>query len=224
MAPQVLGADTFSRSLSGFAASEDLGDDCSEVRGPARGERLDVILLDRHDTHRVRALEAQGESVQVLVPTGIDEVLQIYSELGSRFGVRTRALGLKAEVGRKVSRIAQLRDSRTRLQVVWLLGPGSSPGTDEVVGGKGILHELLELAGAENAFHVSVADRNRVSADEIADAGVELLIHGGRVVPPVTLPLVLELRVLGPELIRSPILHLAGRVGALYELLYPEGS
>jgi len=142
--------------------------------------------------------------------------------VGALFAVETRALNLVAEITRGISAIAVTRDGRTRLNVAWILPPTRNTDSLEAVGSTGLLHELLELAGAENAFHGTVAPRHRVSPSELADVAADLVLDSTGGTALMDLGLTAEIRRAPAAITRRPILHPLARVEALHELLYPD--
>jgi hypothetical protein len=91
------------------------------------------------------------------------------------------------------------------------------------VGATGLLHELLELAGGENAFHDRIGSRFEVTVEEIQDRSPDLvLVSTAR--EEFAEKLKLPVRRIPRELSRVPTLEPVVRLTALHEVLYPEGG
>jgi ABC-type hemin transport system substrate-binding protein len=219
---RVLGADSASRSLPGLGATADLGDACSDAPVLAPSLAAEVALLDGNAPGLAGQLGARGMQTRVLAPGDLNGVLSVYRELGSLLGADTRALALQAEMTRGISAIAARRHGRPRRRVAWLLEAPDAGGQQVVVGGVGIQHELLELAGAENAFHAPSTPRHRVSGGELLAAAPELLLVATGATGLREPALAEKTRRLPEALLRAPILDPLDRVRALYALLYPE--
>jgi hypothetical protein len=110
------------------------------------------------------------------------------------------------------------RDGRSRLRVVWVVE--REPLV--VVGNDGMLHEILELAGAENGFHGPSGARLRTTPAEIALSAPDLVLDSSAHGPPPALPQALARRRIPPELARVPALDVIPRVRRLHLLLYPD--
>ena len=121
---------------------------------------------------------------------------------------------IAASLTREVSEIAILRDGRTRLSVAWVIGRDPLV----VVGGSGLLHELLELAGAENAFHTPGEARLDVTTAELTARQPDVVLFAPAF--SVAVPGAKSVSV-DPGLARLPLLDVPTRVRALYAALYP---
>ena len=220
--PNVVAADTASRSRVGLAATADLGKRCRDVNVIAKTLPIDIALLGEAESKLASGLELQGIQVIVLAPTSLEGVFGMYRDLGLLFAADSRARILNATIIRGISAIAVKRDGRTRLKVAWLLNPVGDAGDWEVAGGVGILHELLELAGAENAFHVPLTARHRVSGRELASAAAQLLLVSTEAQTVPDSALVAELRLVPAALSQDTIFDPLERVEALHAILYPD--
>ncbi len=122
-----------------------------------------------------------------------------------------------AHIIHSVSSIAVRRDGRTRRNVAWVID--GEPLT--VVGATGLLHELLELAGAENAFHDPSGSQFEVTPDEIRERSPDIvLLPAGQ--EELAIALGLPSRIVPLELSRVPTLEPVARLTALYEILYSD--
>jgi ABC-type Fe3+-hydroxamate transport system substrate-binding protein len=222
VADGVVGADTASRALPELAASADLGALDENALALAASLRPDFALfLGDEAPPFARALEARGVRSVVFSPRSANDVVDTVRRLGTLLGRETRAAMVSARLTREVASYATRRDGRERLAVAWLLR--RDPPT--VVGGTGLLHELLELAGAENAFHgppgAPTAARVVIRPEELRDERIDVVLDasGAR-----GSALATDARVLrvAPELAALPTLDLIARVAGLYALLYPD--
>jgi ABC-type Fe3+-hydroxamate transport system substrate-binding protein len=144
-------------------------------------------------------------------------VVAAIHRVGRLVGRELRATSLAAQLTAEVARIATERDGRHRTLAVWLVD--GAPLT--AVGGSGILHELLELAGAENAFHTPEDARIAVDAAQIAARAPEIVIA-----PPDLAAQVPGARTVSidPRLAALPLLDLPARVEALHAVMYPDAA
>ena len=220
----VLGADSASRSHTGLSAVADLGDSCEAAPALAPSIGVDVTLLDGSVPGLADRLFAQGVHFRVLAPTTLNGVLDSYRELGSLLAMESRALILSARITRGISAIAVRRDGKTRLRVAWILDPDADTGSWHAVGASGILHELLELAGAENAFHESLTASHLASEKELVRAGAEVVLADTGSTALRNLGLAAEVRAVPRALRRLPILDPLARVEALHAILYPSAE
>lgn len=92
------------------------------------------------------------------------------------------------------------------------------------VGANGILHEILELAGAENGFHEPAQERIVVTPAQIAARAPDLVLDatGRENSDSHALPPHLRIERIPVELSSVPALDVLPRVGRLHAVLYPE--
>jgi ABC-type hemin transport system substrate-binding protein len=220
--PNVLGADSASRTVPGLGATADLGAECSDAPAIAEDLAAEVVLLDGRNPELRGELDARGIRNRVFSPLSLDEVVRDYHELGALLAVEARAMILVATITNGISAIAVRRDGRTRLNVAWILSLTQDTGPWDAVGSTGILHELLELAGAENAFHGSTLPRHRVDTSRLAGVSPDIVLDstGGSELR--DQHQTLEVRTVPAALTRQPILDPLARVEALHALLYPD--
>jgi ABC-type Fe3+-hydroxamate transport system substrate-binding protein len=214
---QVAATDSHSLAIPELSHALDLGDPGSpsiEVARSARADRV-LVLAGGSDPAAAlaRALETEGIPTTVLTPLDADQVIAAIRQVGRVVDREIRATAVAASRTRAVAEVAIRRDGRTRLRVAWVLE--GDPIT--VVGGAGMLHQLLELAGGENAFHGTADSRRSVSRDVLAASGADLVI-GTPPLPdvPGALPVGLD-----PALSALPLLDLPERVRLLHDALYP---
>jgi iron complex transport system substrate-binding protein len=220
LGPSVVGADRASLSLPELSRAVDLGDPGEFSLELARGLRPELVvgLATDAGARLAQALEADGVPAHLFETRSANDVLEAVHRLGGILRRETRAAALAARMIQEVSAVATLRDGRSRLRVAWVLERDPLV----VVGGTGLLHELLELAGAENAFHGPPEERLSVSVDELAARAPEVVLVPPGAPAPQDLPALAGARalVVPPELAALPLLDLPGRVRALHRVLY----
>lgn len=219
---RVVGADSASLALPELADAVDLGPAAVDCAGLARALRAELAigLGDAQGRALAEALEAQGVATTLLAPRSANEVIEAVHRLGALLRRETRARTVAARISREVSEIAMRRDGRERLVAAWLL----ERDPVVVVGGSGLLHELLELAGAENAFHGPQDERIPATPEELSLRAPDVLLDASGVAPGAEDPLqasAQRLVAVPPELARLPALDLVQRVERLHTLLYP---
>jgi ABC-type hemin transport system substrate-binding protein len=217
--PGLVAADSASKRRTELAAALDLGERCERAPATVPGLRPDRVLVPGSDEGRAlaAALEQRGLAVQLLEPRSLDQLLEVYAQLGALVGDAAGAERAVARLVREISSIAVQRDGRPRLQVVWLL----SRDPLIAVGGTGVLHEILELAGADNGVHGPEKERVELSAQQLGSLGADLALDSSGVARPAQLEL--EVRVIPQDLARLPALDPLARIRALHALLYPPG-
>ena len=220
VAAAVAGADDRSRALPELAHATSLG--ALEGRDVARAVALAPALalgLARDAERRFAArLGARGVQVELFDPRSMDEVLSALQRLGTLVGHPERAYPLVRRMLLDVTKTAVARDGKRRLTVVWVVD--RDPLT--VVGGIGLLHELLELAGAENAVHGTSGERVVLGESGLAALRYDAIVDAtGDEARPSRDAGATTLR-LAPEVAALPAFDVARRVRILHERLYPE--
>ncbi len=216
--PSVVGVDSPSLEIPELTHALDLGDPADLSLALARGARPDLVLVLAEPSHPAagfaRTLEREGVPAHVLTPLDANGVVAEIHRVGRLVGRELRAANLVARLTQEVSEIATLRDGRHRSTAAWVLEVEPLV----VVGGSGLLHELLELAGAENAFHtprdhrlvITPAELGAVAPEVVlVPSGVGPLLTGARRIP------------IDPALAALPLLDVASRVRSLHAALYP---
>jgi ABC-type hemin transport system substrate-binding protein len=208
------GVDADSTRVPGLEAARDLGEACELAPAAAPALRPDAVLVPGSERGRAlaRSLEERGLAVRVLEPRSLDELVAVYQQLGVLAG--EDAERSVAELVRSIASLAVQRDGKRRLRVVWLLA--REPLT--AVGGRGMLHEMLELAGAENAVHGLAAERVALSRQQLASSAADLALDSSGVSAGPELEL--EVKSIAPELAALPALDPLERIRALHALLY----
>lgn len=164
---------------------------------------------------RAAALRAAGADVHLFDPRSANDVTRTIRAIGALAGVETRAQAVVARLQGDVAAVAGARDGQHRVRVAWLLDGDPLAA----VGGSGLLHEMLELAGAENAFHLEGETRVATDAAAVAALAPEVVLVGAQRAGAVFG----AARVIAApaELSRLPTLDLVARVRALHALFYP---
>lgn len=222
VAGSVTAADRASLALPELAYAADLGpggENALALVDALRPERA-ILLGDARGLALAQALTERGIATTVLAPRSANEVIEAVQRLGALLQRETRAAALAAHISNDVARVATRRDGQQRLVAAWLL----ARDPPVVVGASGLLHELLELAGAENAVHGVRDERVALSAELLTGRPPELLLDSTGAAPnaPEPPPLHGTRRVPVPaELAALPALDLVERVERLHALLYP---
>lgn len=182
------------------------------------GLEADLVIRFEGEQDRATppALDRAGIPHLAVRPDRIDDVLEMIGLLG-------RATDRAPEAARLVERIEDELDAvRARVagaprpSVAFLLG-GDPPW---VVAEGTFLHELLEIAGGDNALAGAGVLYAPVSVEEIVEREVDLVltVEGARI-PPSLSSLALR-RV--PDQVQSPGIHLARSARRISEALHPE--
>ena len=216
------GADSASLALPELASAADLGPDAERAADLASSLRPDLAvgLGDERGRARAAELEAAGVPTTLLAPRSANEILDGVTRLGALLRRETRATAVSARIARDVSHVATLRDGQPRLVAAWLL----ARDPPVVVGGGGLLHELLELGGAENAFHGPLLERIQTTPEELSRLDLDVLLDASGETPPARDPLRasgVRLVAVPRDLAALPALDLVERVERLHALLYP---
>jgi len=227
VAEAVVGADDRSCALLQPANTTCLG--AFDEGIAARTAALDpgvVLAVAREPERRiVEELASAGVRVELFDPRTIDEVVTAIRHIGVLVGRAERARELTDQMRIDIAKTAMARDGRGRLKVLWLVD--HEPRT--VVGTAGLLHEMLELAGAENALHgagtarvvLNDADMAALSYDAVVDTSAADDVGGAHVTAAREATLTLRLP---PQLSVLPAFDLARRVRLLHDALYPPGG
>lgn len=218
LGPAVVGVDSHSLAIPELAQALDIGDPAAPSVALAHRVRPELVLVlaapSQPGGSFARALEEEGIPALVLAPRDANEVIATIHRIGRLVGRELRAATVAARLTREVSEIATLRDGRPRLKAAWVLE--GDPLV--VVGASGLLHELLELAGAENAFHAPERERLTITSAELAASTPDVVLT-----PPRSDPVLPGARsiAIDPALAACPLLDVPARVRALHAVLYP---
>lgn len=217
LGPDVVGVDSPTLAIPELAHALDLGEPATPSLDLARGARPELVLVLAAPSEPgegfAKALEAEGIPAYVFAPRDANEVIAAIHRVGRLVGKELRAETVAARLTREVSEIATLRDGRPRWTAAWVLD--GDPLV--VIGASGLLHELLELAGAENAFHTPQVDRLTITPAELAASAPDVVLASP---PAPALPGARSIAI-DPALAALPLLDIPARVRALHAVLYP---
>lgn len=218
---EIVAADAVSCALPALRQAADLG----ELQDPA----LAVALAESPDlvvglaTPRVRdfsaRLEKHGVTVHLLDARDADAAIRAIHHLGELLGRPTRAASVAAARVERISRLAVLRDGRSRLSVAWLIR--CDPLT--VVAGTGLVHEVLELAGAENSFHRLGTTMLEIDAEQLAEHAPDVVLDSTGRDPVCFDASTVRVEVAPADLVALPAIDLYRRVLAVHGILYGDG-
>ncbi len=219
----LLGADSDSLRIDGVPQVIDAGPGCGlSTRFETTPIPATILKLRNAQSESSLPLSAGADSGprQITLDAGsLDEIVAAIRRVGNIAEHAERTQIEIARITHTIGSIAVRRDGLARLNVAWILD--REPLT--VVGATGLLHELLELAGGENAFHDRIGSRFEVTVEEIQDRSPDLvLVSTAR--EEFAEKLKLPVRRIPRELSRVPTLEPVVRLTALHEVLYPEGG
>jgi ABC-type Fe3+-hydroxamate transport system substrate-binding protein len=222
---EIVAADSASRALPGLGAVVNLGTLELSAIGDvlASGPDLVVGLATPRARNFAVALEGRGVSVHLFDPQNADAVLSVVYQLGDLLERPTRAISVAAAQTRSIAELAGLRDGNSRLTVAWLVG--CDPLV--VIGGSGMTHEVLELAGAENSFHQLGVARMEITREQLAGQAPEVILDstaGDGSVRCFDLRPATRIVPTPAELASVPGLDLRRRVRSVHAILYGDES
>jgi ABC-type hemin transport system substrate-binding protein len=221
-AQMIVGADAVSCRLPELRSAIPLDslDEGDLARALALRPTLVLAASRAPEDGFARGLRARGVAVEVVDPRSVDEVVTVIRMVGEIVGQPRRARELVTGMRLDISRIAVARDGKPRRTVAWIVD--RDPLT--VVGASGLLHELLELAGGENAVHGPGPERLEVRAADLTALRYDVIVDSAAAgAIPLAAGTAPTLR-LPPEIAAFPAFDLADRVRRLHQLLYPDGE
>ncbi len=192
--------------LPGALCLQDLGQ-AELLRAAALRPTLALGLGTDPERESARGLRGRGVRVELLDPRTVNEIVAAIHRVGGLLGREEAARDEIARMTAEIAALTLLVDATRRPQAAWILE--REPLT--VVGGEGLLHDILELAGAENAFHPS-APRAAARVEELATAELVLDSSGESSVDGLALPPSVRVERLPREAAALPTLDLLGRV------------
>ena len=150
-------------------------------------------------------------------PDRIDDIHLMVEHLGAILDRQEEAVAHLQAMDEALGEIREAVSDRPRPRVAYLLG-----GTPPWVAGKDtFIHELLEIAGAENVFSDLASQYGEVSLEAIARRDPDwILVVEGAPIPP-NLPTPERVKPVSP-LTRSPTLRLAEAAWELAADLHPD--
>jgi iron complex transport system substrate-binding protein len=219
LAPQIVGVDTASRKLPELATCVDLGDPAQVDLAAIAALRPGIVLAlgEENPSQLGLALQERGIPARIFRPVTSNGVIQAMHELGTLLDREFRANYAVRELTRETSRIATLRDGKQRLKVVWILERDPLV----VVGNRGLLHEMLELAGGEMALHQLQGERVEATLETLQASEPDVVLDSTP--ENVRGPIAIEARTeaLPTSIGEVPTLDLLERIRLLHALLYP---
>jgi len=216
---EVVAADSLSLRELPAGKALDLGPACADAlpAAAAIAPALAVLLDGGADAALAPGLAERGLETLVLAPRSANEVVAAHHRVAERLGTPWRGAQSVARLTREISQVATSRDGLRRLKVVWIVAREPLAA----VGSAGMLHEILELAGAENAFHGGAEGSQATSPAEVVASAPDLVLDSSGAAAPLPFPGNLPVLRIAPDLATLPALDLAPRVLALHEALYP---
>jgi ABC-type Fe3+-hydroxamate transport system substrate-binding protein len=198
----------------------DLGEleDAAVARVLELAPDVTIGLADSRTQAFAEKLEAAGSRVVLLAPRSANEIDAAVLRIGDL--VERDARVVAARIARDVSEIAIRRDGRPRLRVALVIR--CDPPT--VAGGAGLIHETLELAGAENVFHEPGLEERTITRSELVARAPEVVLDASGAVPASrcfdAAASGARVESLPTRLATLPAIDLAARVRSLHEILY----
>jgi vitamin B12 transport system substrate-binding protein len=219
LATEIVGVDAASHSLPELESAADLGElENLDVSVVADLTPNFIFVLGKEKQIPVAAaLRERGIPLYVFNPTSSNAVIQSIQDLGIILGRKERAQSAVRRLTQKTSKIATERDGEKRPSVTWILQRDPLI----VVGNRGLLHEILELAGGEITLHQFSGERIEVSLDVLAAGNPDLILDStpqGRREP---IAMGVRTEVLSTSISELPTLDILGRIQIIHELLYP---
>lgn len=200
----------------------------------------DLVLLYSADHGPVRAFERVGLEVVVLDPRSYEEVVEDVQKIGALCGEPERARRVAAEMTAVRDRVRASARRSGRRPSTYVEIDGSDPVRPWTAGPGSFVHELLEIAGAENVAQDVSSAYAQVGAESVirADPEVVLLLDAGHFDAGGSgsgisqrpgwsgLRAIREGRVidsLDPDVLSRPGPRLADGLDAIHGILHPEG-
>lgn len=220
LASQIVGADSASRGVPELASSADLGDfETVDAAAIADLEPTLVFALAEEGQPRLaNALRDRGIPVHVFAPTSANEVIQSIHALGAILDRKDRAQAAGRRLTREISSLATVRDGKKRLRVAWIIQRDPL----RVVGNRGLLHEVLELAGGEIAFHQLEGESVEVSLEGLAANAPDLVLDSTPMSEQEPIEIGVRFESLPTSVGALPTLDLLGRIRVVHGVLYPQ--
>ena len=144
-------------------------------------------------------------------------VIRSIHELGAIVGREARARSAVRQLTQEISEIATERDGMRRLRVAWILQ--RDPLT--VVGDRGLLHQLLELAGGEIALHQFQGERIEVSFEALAASEPDLVLDSTPQSRHEPIAIGVRTETIPTSISEIPTLDLLTRIRVIHARLYP---
>ncbi len=139
--------------------------------------RPDLVLLVAGMGDLVSQFEAHGIAALVLMPRDLEGVYRGIELLGAVMGAPERARAITRAMRDRVKAV-QARVAGARRPRVFYEVDGADPVRPFTAGPGSFIHELLELAGAENVMGGAQGAWPQISLEQILKADPEIIILG----------------------------------------------
>jgi ABC-type Fe3+-hydroxamate transport system substrate-binding protein len=222
LASQIVGVDSASHSIPELTSAADLGELETADATVIAALKPDFVFALGEDSKLsfAAALRERGLALHVLNPTDANDVIQSIRELGIIVGREDRAQSAVRQLTEEISEIATERDGKNRLSVAWVLQRDPLI----IVGNRGLLHQILELAGGEIALHRLQGERIEVSFEVLAASNPDLILDSTPKSRHEPIAMGVRTEVPPTSVSELPALDLLGRIQIIHRLLYPPQS
>jgi ABC-type Fe3+-hydroxamate transport system substrate-binding protein len=219
LAAEIVGVDSASRSMPEFASAADLGGlgslDASAIA--SLKPNFVFALAEENQIPAAARMRELGIPLYAFNPTSANGVIESIQDLGIILGREERARSAVRRLTREISKIATERDGEKRPKVAWILRRDPLV----IVGNRGLLHHILELAGGEIALHRLEGERIEVSFEELAASEPDLILDSAPTSPEAPIATGVRTEMLPASIGELPTLDLLGRIRIVHELLFP---
>jgi ABC-type Fe3+-hydroxamate transport system substrate-binding protein len=219
LATEIVGVDAASRSLPELESAANLGEfeslDVSVIA--ALKPNFVFVLGEENQFPFAAALRDRGIPLYAFNPTSANAVIQSIQDLGIILDRKDRAQSAVRRLTQETSRVATERDGEKRPSVAWILQRDPLI----VVGNRGLLHEILELAGGEISLHQLPGERIEVSFDVLAASNPDLILDSTPLSRREPISIGVRTEVLPTWTGELPTLDILGRIQIIHGLLYP---
>ena len=142
--------------------------------------RPDLVIHQSHSVRMAKNTETLGiPSMEITMDT-LDDILSSIKLLGSTLGDVKISEQLLTNLTDGINFYKNKLEGIPSKETLLLLGDSSDPGRDLYATGPGtFLHELLEISGAKNILHSSMAKYPRLSKEYIIEKSPEVIIEAG---------------------------------------------
>ncbi len=215
----LVGLDRASFRQLGLAGCADVGDAQQPDLEAIAGLTPDLVFTLDASTRDLIApkLAQRGVRIPRFDPKTANEIIETVHEIGIATGRQAESRALVRGWTGEIARIATRRDGAYRSRVIWVLA--WEPVV--IVGNRGLLHEILELAGGEMALHRLEGERVETTLAEIAASDPDLVLDSAPQRAPQRAGLGARLEVLPAGIDRLPTLELPERIRILHAAIYP---
>ncbi|MBW2493874.1 MAG: ABC transporter substrate-binding protein [Deltaproteobacteria bacterium] len=219
LATEIIGVDAASHSLPKLESTANLGTLEGLDTSAVTALKPDfVFVLGEDDQIPIAAeLRERGIPLYIFNPTSSNAVIQSIQDLGTILDRKERAQSATRRLTQEISKIATERDGEKRPSVAWIL----QRDPIVVVGDRGLLHEILELAGGEIALHQFPGERIEVSRHMLAARKPDLILDSSPQGQQEPIAMGVRTEVIPTSIGELPTLDLLGRIQLIHGLLDP---